>query len=46
MTIGIGQIFLLLLVVALLFGNLPNMLKDLAQGIKNFQEVLKEKSKD
>jgi Sec-independent protein translocase protein TatA len=41
MTIGFGQIILILIVGVLLFGNFSNILKDIAQGIKTFQEILK-----
>lgn len=41
--IGFGQILIVLLIVLLLFGNLPKLLKDLAQGIKLFQKTLQEK---
>lgn len=42
MIIGIGQLFLILIVILLLFGNLSHIFKDLAEGIKNFQKAFKE----
>ncbi len=41
MTIGFSQILLVLVIGILLFGNLSNVLKEVAQGIKLFQEILK-----
>ena len=41
MTISFGQIILILIVAILLFGNFSNILKEIAQGIKIFQETLK-----
>jgi|TARA_B100001142_G_scaffold191083_1_gene190161 Sec-independent protein translocase protein TatA len=41
MTISFGQIILILIVAILLFGNFSNILKEIAQGIKTFQETLK-----
>jgi len=41
MTIGFGQIILVFIVGALLFGNFSNVLKEVAQGIKSFQETFK-----
>ena len=35
MTISLGQIFVLVLVCLLLFGNFPNILRDIASTIKN-----------
>lgn len=46
MTIGIGQILLVLFVMILLFGNLSNILKDLAKGINIFKKTLINKSKN
>ena len=34
MTISIGQIFVILLLGLVLFGNFPNIIKDIAKGIK------------
>ena len=41
MIISFGQIILILIVAILLFGNFSNILKEIAQGIKTFQETLK-----
>jgi Sec-independent protein translocase protein TatA len=41
MTIGFGQIVLIFIIVVLLFGNFSNILKEIAQGIKAFQEIIK-----
>ena len=41
MTISFGQIILILIVAILLFGNFSNILKEIAQGIKTFQETFK-----
>lgn len=38
--IGFGQILVILLILVLLFGNLPKLLKDAAQGIKIFKKTL------
>ena len=35
MTISLGQILVLVLVCLLLFGNFPNILRDIASTIKN-----------
>jgi len=41
MTIGFSQIVLIFIVGALLFGNFSDILKEVAQGIKSFQETFK-----
>jgi Sec-independent protein translocase protein TatA len=41
MYIGIGQIILLFVIAFLLFGNLSTILKEIAHGIKTFQEIVK-----
>lgn len=45
MSIGFGQILILLLVIFLLFGNLSAFLKDLTESIKLLQKNYKDKSK-
>ena len=50
MTISFGQIILILIVAILLFGNFSNILKEIAQGIKNvlsssFEETMFLKAK-
>nr|YP_007890508.1 Sec-independent protein translocase component tatA/E [Andalucia godoyi]AGH24002.1 Sec-independent protein translocase component tatA/E [Andalucia godoyi] len=42
MSLGLGQILVVLLVLVLLFGNLPKMLKDLASGIKIFKKTIED----
>jgi len=44
MNIGIWQILLILLIVVIIFGagKLPNMMGDLAKGIKSFKSGLKD----
>ncbi len=44
MTLGIWQILLIVLLVLLLFGagKLPNVMGDLAKGVKNFKKGLDE----
>ena len=44
MSIGIWQILLILLIVVIIFGagKLPNMMGDLAKGIKSFKSGLKD----
>jgi len=41
MTIGFSQIVLIIIIGVLLFGNFSNLLKEIAQGIKSFQDILK-----
>ncbi len=40
MSIGIGQIIIILLVVLIVFGKLPNIFEELASGIKKVKEVV------
>lgn len=53
MSIGIGQILLILLIIVILFGKLPNLFEDIASGIKTIKaatednkEKLLEEKKD
>lgn len=48
MTLGIWQILLIVLLVLLLFGagKLPNVMGDLAKGVKNFKKGLDEDDDD
>jgi TatA/E family protein of Tat protein translocase len=46
MTIGFGQIIIILLVIFLFFGNLSALLKDLSETVKIFQKTFKDKSKN
>jgi Sec-independent protein translocase protein TatA len=42
MSIGLGQILIIVLLFVLLFGNLPNLFKDLAQGINYLRKAFKD----
>lgn len=42
MNIGIGQILLILLIVVILFGKLPNLFEDVASGIKTIKNATEE----
>ena len=42
MSIGLGQILLILLLSLLFFGNVPKLLRDLAFGLKEAKKVLRE----
>lgn len=42
MNIGIGQILLILLIVLILFGKLPNLFEDIASGIKTIKNATEE----
>nr|YP_009476696.1 TatA [Proteomonas sulcata]AVM81189.1 TatA [Proteomonas sulcata] len=44
MNISFGQIIIICLLGILLFGNFPEILKDVAKGIKNFRETLKKEN--
>jgi sec-independent protein translocase protein TatA len=46
MSIGIWQVVLILLIVVIIFGagKLPNVMGDLAKGIRNFKAGMKEDS--
>ena len=48
MSIGIWQILLVVVLVLLLFGagKLPNVMGDLAKGVKNFKKGLEEDDTD
>ena len=46
MSIGIGQILLIVVVGVLLFGNFSGVLKDLAGGINVFKETLNQDQKE
>lgn len=39
MKIGLGQILLILLVILLLFGKFPHIIKDLLQGVTNLRRM-------
>lgn len=42
--ISFGQVALVVIVGILLFGNVSNILKDAALGIKSFREIMKDES--
>jgi sec-independent protein translocase protein TatA len=48
MSVGIWQLLLIFLIILLLFGagRLPQVMKDLGQGIKNFKKELHNEKKD
>ena len=48
MSLGIWQILLIVVLVLLLFGagKLPNVMGDLAKGVKNFKKGLEDDSDD
>nr|AGH24451.1 Sec-independent protein translocase component tatA/E [Reclinomonas americana ATCC 50284] len=43
MSVGIGQILVVLLLVVLLFGKFPNLSKNLTDGLTNIRNVLEQK---
>lgn len=45
MSIGFGQIVLIIVIVVILFGKFPGLSKDLFNGLANIQTLLKEKQK-
>ena len=45
MTIGLGQILLIILIVIVLFGKFPGLSRDLLNGITNLQNLLRNKEK-
>jgi len=42
MSVGFGQILVILFLFVLLFGNLPNLMKDIVNGIKYLKLSFKE----
>jgi Sec-independent protein translocase protein TatA len=40
MSLGLGQILIIVLLLFLLFGNIPNLFKDVGLGIKYLQGIL------
>ena len=46
MSIGLGQILLILLLSLLFFGNVPKLLKDIALGLKKAKKVLEKEDED
>jgi Sec-independent protein translocase protein TatA len=45
MSLGFGQILIIILLLFLLFGNIPNLFKDLGIGIKYLQSTLSKEEK-
>nr|AGH24317.1 Sec-independent protein translocase component tatA/E [Reclinomonas americana ATCC 50633] len=43
MSVGIGQILVVLLLVVLLFGKFPNLSKNFTDGLTNIRNVLEQK---
>ena len=48
MSLGFGQLLLVLVIVLVLFGagKLPQVMSDLGKGIKSFKEGMKDDDKD
>jgi len=40
MSVGFGQLLILIVIGMLLFGNLPKIMKDLALGMRTFKETV------
>jgi Sec-independent protein translocase protein TatA len=40
MSLGLGQILIIVLLLFLLFGNIPNLFKDVGLGMKYLQGIL------
>ena len=45
MGLGFGQILIIILLLFLLFGNIPNLFKDIGLGIKYLQGILSKEEK-
>ena len=45
MSLGFGQILIIILILFLLFGNIPNLFKDVGFGIKYLQGILSKEEK-
>jgi Sec-independent protein translocase protein TatA len=45
MSLGFGQILIIFLLLFLLFGNIPNLFKDLGLGINYLQGILSKEEK-
>ena len=43
MTVGIGQILIIIIVIILLFGKFPNLSKDFLAGITSVRNLIREK---
>lgn len=44
MSIGFGQLIIILIIAIILFGKFPNLIRDLSNGIKALSTHLEEKS--
>lgn len=44
MTIGLGQILIVILILILLFGNLPKIIKEIAIGIRNAKQIINQEN--
>ena len=45
MSLGFGQILIIILLLFLLFGNIPNLFKDVGLGIKYLQGIFSKEEK-
>ena len=45
MSLGFGQILIIFVLLFLLFGNIPNLFKDLGLGLKYLQGILSKEEK-
>ena len=45
MSLGFGQILIIILLLFFLFGNIPNLFKDVGLGIKYLQGILSKEEK-
>jgi Sec-independent protein translocase protein TatA len=46
MTISLGQILVVLIIGLIMFGNFPNILRDLSRGLKNVMKPGEESNSD
>jgi Sec-independent protein translocase protein TatA len=46
MTIGLGQVLVIILISLLLFGNFPNIVRDLSRSIKSLINLSNEKDSE
>ena len=43
MSIGFGQLIIIIILIIILFGKFPNLIRDLNNGIKSLNNSIKEK---
>ena len=43
MSIGFGQLIIIIILIIILFGKFPNLIRDLNKGIKSLNNSIKEK---